>query len=64
VITRKDLEDVRELMQDDLICVLDGLGARSPGCVAVMLTADEAEEMVAMACQVVVDRVEELLKRV
>lgn len=46
MITQQDLLDLRELIQDDLRCVLDGLD----------------DTLVGMACQVVVDRVEPLLE--
>lgn len=47
MITRQDLLDLRELIQDDLMCVLDGLD----------------DEVVTQACQVVVDRVEPLIEK-
>jgi transcription initiation factor IIE alpha subunit len=63
MITRQDLVDLREVMQDDIQCVMDAvLGARLPGCVAVMVTASEVDELVTKLCQVVVDRVEPLIE--
>jgi hypothetical protein len=64
MITKQDLLDLREVMQDDLMCVMDDMGARVPGCVAVTLTAGEVDELVTRLCQVVVDRVEPLLEKV
>lgn len=44
-ITKQDLENQRELIQDDLTCILDGLD----------------EQVVMNACQVVVDRIRILI---
>lgn len=44
MITKQDLLDLRELIQDDLICVLDG----------------QEDRLVDNACQVVVDRMKPL----
>lgn len=64
MISKKDLVDLREVMQDDLMCVMDDvLGYRATGVVAVSVTAGEAEELLTRLCQVVVDRVELLIEK-
>ena len=48
MITKKDLEDQRELMQDDLCCILDGL----------------EDEVLDDVCQVIIDRMAMLIPKV
>ena len=47
MITQQDLENQRELMQDDLICFLDGID----------------EEIIDQVCQIIVDRFDILLSK-
>lgn len=46
-LTRHDLEDQAELMQDDLMCVLDGI----------------EDSILTNACQVIVDRMQILINK-
>ena len=71
MITRQDLLDLREGLQDDVICILDALGVyvldvsgTRAGSVTVTITAGEAEELLSRVCQAVVDRLEPLLGKV
>jgi hypothetical protein len=71
MITRQDLLDLREGLQDDVICILDVLGVCvldvsgfRAGSATVTITVEEAEELLSRVCQAVVDRLEPLLGKV